>query len=219
MWRFDYADRCKFINLVQLTWHGLACFRLQADGASLITDPVFTGSGLRGPRLAANVVTLADRAAKIELPGSDVPVRLINGPGEYEAAGILVEGTALARGANRVAYRIVIDGISVVTFGMLPTLPPAEAVAALTGSDVLLLPVGGGPVLSAAQATELINLLEPRIVVPCAYRIPGLTLKLEALDKFCKEIGVCPTEELPKLKLTRKDLPAGEMKVIVLAKA
>jgi len=25
-----------------ITWHGLGCFRLQADGATLITDPLFS---------------------------------------------------------------------------------------------------------------------------------------------------------------------------------
>lgn len=206
---------------MQLTWHGVACFRVQTDGASVLIDPVLAGSGLRSPRMNANIIVLTDRAAaeKFEVPATDPRPLVVSGPGEYEAAGILVEGTAIPRGSSRVGYRIIADGISIVALGMLAAPPSAEAMSALAGSDVLLLPVGGGPVLSATQAAQLITQLEPRIVVPCAYRIAGLTLKLDPLDKFCKEIGICPTEELPKLKLTRKDLPAGEMKVVVLAKA
>ena len=204
---------------MQLTWHGLACFRMQADGATLMADPLPNG-GWRGPRLAANLIALTDRAsaATVGAPGGEPPPLVVSGPGEYEAAGILVEGAALPRGGLHVGYRVIVGGITVVTLGMLPTPPPSDALAALTGGDVLIIPVGGGPVLTASQAAHLINVLEPRIVIPCAYRLPGLTLKLDPLEKFCREIGVCPTETIPKLKLTRRELPTGEMKVVVLAK-
>lgn len=206
---------------MQITWHGLSCFRIQTDGAAILTDPVFGGSGLRGPRTAATLIAVTDRAAAatFEMPAGTPPPRTISGPGEYEAAGILVEGIALPRGGNHIAYRIVVDGICVVTLGTLPTPPPAEELAGLIGGDVLILPVGGGPVLNAAQAASLVNLLEPRIVIPCYYRLPGLTLKLDSLDKFCQVIGICPKEALPKLKLQRNGLPTEEMKVVMLAKA
>lgn len=206
---------------MQITWHGLACFRLQSDGTTIITDPLFSGSGLRGPRIAAVLVAVTDRSAagQIDLPDGPPTPRLIAGPGEYEAGGILVEGVALPRGSNHTGYRIIIDGINVVTVGSLAHRLDSEAVSALAGADVLIVPVGGGSVLNGKQAAELVSLLEPRIVVPCFYKIPGLTVKLDSLDKFCQEIGVCPIETLPKLKLTRQDLPAEAMKVVILDKA
>lgn len=203
-----------------ITWHGLGCFRLQADGAILITDPLFSGTGLRGPRLNVNLITLSDQsAAKLDVGSGSPAPRLITGPGEYEAGGILVEGTAVPPFGKTTCYRIIADGLKIIVIGALSTVPKAEDVAALTGGDILLIPVGGGPVLSAAHAASLINILEPRVVIPCYYKIPGLTMKLDPLDKFCKEIGVCPNEELPKYKIARKDLPASEMQVIVLQKA
>ncbi|MDO8560013.1 MAG: MBL fold metallo-hydrolase [bacterium] len=206
---------------MQLTWHGLSCFRLQSDSASIITDPLLSGSGLRGPRISANLVAVTDptTAKHLDLPDGPTAPRLVAGPGEYEAGGILVEGVAAKRGGPLTAYRIIIDGINIVTVGTLGELPDSEAVAALAGADILLVPVGGGSVLSGKQAAELVTLLEPRIVVPCYFKIPGLTVKADPLDKFCQEIGICPKDTLPKLKLTRKDLPAEEMKVIVLEKA
>ncbi|MDD5110022.1 MAG: MBL fold metallo-hydrolase [Patescibacteria group bacterium] len=205
---------------MQITWHGLACFRLQADGAVCITDPIFTGSGLRGPRLNAASITLSDRTTvgKLGSLGDPAP-RIIAGPGEYEAGGILVEGITLSAEGHHTAYRIIADGINVIVVGMLPKLPSPEAAESLAGGDILLLPVGGGPVITAAEAAKLVGWLEPRIVIPCCYKIPGLEIKLDPLDKFCKEMGICPKETLPKLKVSRKDLPADEMKVMVLEKS
>lgn len=204
---------------MQITWYGLACFKIQTDATTLITDPEFSGSGLRGPRLQANVVTFSTGRDWRKLEGGTTPTpRIIHGPGEYEIGGILIEGTAVLPGGAHTCYRVIADGINILALGPLATLPDNGQLATLGGCDVLLVPVGGGPVLPAAAASRLVGLLEPRIVIPCSYRLPGLTVKLDPLDKFCQEIGVCPTEELPKLKLQRKDLPAGELKVIVLAK-
>lgn len=206
---------------MQLSWYGLACFKIQTDTATLITDPEFAGSGLRGPRVQAQLVTYCVNKKPAEPErGAGLPApRVIHGPGEYEVGGILVEGTAVPPGGTHTCYRIIADGIHILALGPLPSLPDNGQLEALSGCDVVLVPIGGGSVLSAAAASQLVGLLEPRIVIPCYYKIPGLTLKLDPLDKFCQEIGICPTEELPKLKLQRKDLPAAELKVVVLAKA
>lgn len=207
---------------MQLTWHGLACFKIQSAGAVLLTDPVFQGSGLRGPRLPATLITLSRPAdaRTLNLSGLNPAPRLIYGPGECEAGGVLVEGVAVPRGnPPHVCYRITVDGLTVATVGALAKLPTEDELQPLVGSDVLLLPVGGGPVLAAAAAARLVSWLEPRVVVPCYYRTEGVTVKLDRLDKFCAEIGTCPTEELSKLKLSRRDLPADELRVVILSRS
>jgi len=45
--------------------------------------------------------------------------------------------------------------------------------------------------------------------------LPGMKLKLDAVDKFVKEMGVKP-EETDKLKLAKKDLPQEETKLVIL---
>jgi L-ascorbate metabolism protein UlaG (beta-lactamase superfamily) len=89
----------------------------------------------------------------------------------------------------------------------------------LDGVDVLLLPVGGGEVMDAKAANEAISEIEPRVVVPLYYDIPGIKAKLASVNVFCKELGVCTREDVNKLKLTKKDLPAEDMLVMVLERA
>ena len=52
------------------------------------------------------------------------------------------------------------------------------------GTDILLVPVGGYYTLDAKQAIEVINQIEPKIVIPMHYKLPGLSFNLAAVDDF-----------------------------------
>jgi L-ascorbate metabolism protein UlaG (beta-lactamase superfamily) len=49
-------------------------------------------------------------------------------------------------------------------------VPSQTQIEALEIVNVLLVPVGGGNSLNAAQAAELVSMLEPNIVVPMHYQ-------------------------------------------------
>jgi L-ascorbate metabolism protein UlaG (beta-lactamase superfamily) len=76
--------------------------------------------------------------------------------------------------------------------------------------------VGGKYTLNAAKAVEVISQLEPRIVIPMHYKIPGIKVDIDGLDKFIKELGIKPRNE-EKLKITKRDLPQEDMELVVLS--
>ncbi len=78
-----------------------------------------------------------------------------------------------------------------------------------------MIPVGGAVTIDAKKATEIISEIEPRIVIPMHYQIPGLKIKLDPLDNFLKVSGL-PSEKTDKLKISKKDLPQEETKIIIL---
>jgi L-ascorbate metabolism protein UlaG (beta-lactamase superfamily) len=88
-------------------------------------------------------------------------------------------------------------------------------VEALTDVDVLLIPVGGMHTIDTSKATEVISLIEPRLVVPMHYKTPVETAKLQSVDKFLKEMGLAPMPPQPELKVTKSSLPE-ETQVVVL---
>jgi len=51
------------------------------------------------------------------------------------------------------------------------------------------------------------------------YKISGVNLKIDGVDKFLKEFGVTQPEKMDKLKISKKDLPQEETKVIILNKS
>jgi L-ascorbate metabolism protein UlaG (beta-lactamase superfamily) len=81
--------------------------------------------------------------------------------------------------------------------------------------DVLMIPVGGQKALNAAQAAEVISLIEPHIVIPMHYSLPGVTIPLDPVSKFLKEMGVTNAEAIGALKLSKSTLPE-ETQIILL---
>ena len=49
------------------------------------------------------------------------------------------------------------------------------------------------------------------------YKVEGLKVKADAVEPFLKAIGA-KSEQMPKFKVNKKDLPVDEMRVVVLEK-
>lgn len=211
---------------MEITWHGLSCFRLTERGqASVVTDPFDESVGYPPLKVRADIVTVSHDA-----PGhNNVKVvrgvqRTITGPGEYEIGGVFVIGAAMVNPNQRkkdnivpnVVYVFDYDGLTVLHLGDLNYVPSQSEVDQLGAVDVVLVPVGGGNGLDSAKAAEVISLLEPSIVIPMHYKTPELNLKLAPVSKFLKEMGVTNPQEEESLKITRSQLPE-QTQVVVLA--
>ena len=180
--------------------------------------------GLKLPSLEADLVTVShdhdDHNNASAVKGNP---RVINCAGEYDVKGIFVEGidsfhdeaNGEKRGGN-IIYRIEIDDISIAHLGDLAHTLDNTELEKLVGTDILLIPVGGHYTLDAKKAVEVISQIEPRMVIPMHYRHPEVKIELDDLEKFIKELGVVPTHE-EKLKISKKDLPAEEMELVVLS--
>jgi L-ascorbate metabolism protein UlaG (beta-lactamase superfamily) len=109
------------------------------------------------------------------------------------------------------------EGVTVGHLGDLDTVPSRKEVDAFGNVDVLLIPVGGGKGLSAAKATEVINLIEPGIVIPMHYSTPDTKVTLDSLGAFLKQIGLSDKAETEEsLKVNKRDIPE-ETRVVVLS--
>jgi len=216
---------------MQITWHGLACFKITGkvggDEVTVVTDPYANSTGLRFPRtMNADIALVSEnRPEQNNVAAIGGNPFIIKHPGEYEVGGAFVYGINIFKNGDKVKdgrrpliYRIEIEGITIAHLGTLYRSLKDEELARLKEIDILTLPVGGGPVISPEQADKLVSQIEPRIVVPMYYALPNLKEKLDKIDKFCKEIGVCGSDHPNKLKISKKDLPQEDMQVIVLEK-
>ena len=70
--------------------------------------------------------------------------------------------------------------------------------------------------LDVKKASQVISQIEPRIVIPMYYKIPGVKEKLDSVENFCKVMGVKSSEKIDRFRIQKKDLPQEEMKIIVL---
>ncbi|MCK6626128.1 MAG: MBL fold metallo-hydrolase [Anaerolineae bacterium] len=212
---------------MEITWYGHACFRLKDRTTSVVTDPYDKTLGLPLPRPKADIVTIShDVPHHNHTDGLKGEFKVIAGPGEYEIGGIFITGIHLAspkKSADKVAqnniYVIYIEDIAVCHLGDLSHVPTQNQVEDLGSIEVLMVPVGGQNTLNAAQAAEVISLIEPYIVIPMHYYLPDLTVKLDPVDKFLKEMGVTKSDTVDTLKLTKAGLPEETQIVLLEAKS
>ena len=205
---------------MELTWYGLSCFRLAERGrASIVTDPYDGNLGLPLLKLRADVVTISHDAPGHNYADAVTGYRYaLNGPGEYEIGSVFITGIATShidQSERNVLYVFNYDGLSIAHLGDLAKVPSQTQIEALEQVNILLLPVGGGNSLNAAQAAELVSMLEPDIVVPMHYQLPGLRLDLDGAERFLKEMGVTDAKEVSSLKVSAGNL-AEETEVILL---
>jgi len=217
--------------ILNILYHGLSCFSIEAKGVSktttLVVDPFDTkGTGLRLPRtLSAEIVAITDNKNKLynNLDAVSEAELVVTEPGEYEKGGVFIYGISVKSDTDEKAeesmiFRFELEGIAVAHLGGLKHKLSDESLSELENIDILLLPVGGGDSIDYKKAAEIANQIEPRIIIPMQYKLPGLTANLDDVQKFLKEYGA-KEETMNKLKISRKDLPEEETKVIVLEKA
>ncbi len=209
---------------MEITWYGLACFRLKSRQLTIVADPYAPEVGLSLPTLRARVVTVSH-----DVPGHNYVKavkgyeHVFDGPGEYEVNGVFITGVATyhkgepGQRERNTVFLYEFDDLSIGHLGDLGTMLDRRQIEAMNSPDVLLVPVGGGDILDASQAVEIITELEPRIVIPMHYDQPGLAFSLDPLEKFLKEMGAEPTEPLPSLKIKKSDLSGDETRVVLLA--
>ena len=208
---------------MEIDWFGLSCFRLRSREASVITDPYEKSIGLKLPRPRGDIVTIShNHAGHDNADGVAGNPKVINGPGEYEISGVFITGVQTYhdkrngkdRGKNTV-YAINIEGINVCHLGDLGHVPTQTQADEIGQVDILLVPVGGGNALNASDAAEVVSLFEPMIVIPMHYRVPDLSVKLDPVEKFIKEMGMKAPPPIESLNLKRDGL-AKEMQIILL---
>lgn len=213
---------------MEIVWYGLGCFRLmERDYPVIVMDPFNEKeSGLRLPGTGADIVTtsrLLEDPTTVTWPGIKGEVRTLAAPGEYEIGGVFLTGVASQRARRRegvseenVIFTINYDGITVCHLGELVRTPTQSQVEAIGRVNVLLIPVGLPGGLSTAMASETVSLIEPDIVIPMQYEVPGLKVDRKPVDGFLKEMGVTHPEPLPSLKMTSGGEPE-ETQIVLLS--
>jgi L-ascorbate metabolism protein UlaG (beta-lactamase superfamily) len=208
---------------LEITWYGQSCFRItERNRVAIVTDPYSDDLGLPPLKVKADVVTIShDSPGHGAVDVIKTDPYILRGPGEYEIGNVFITGIALHNTTVEppvlnVAYLFDFDGLRVLHLGDLGFVPEHAMMEELGEVHVLLVPVGGGNGLKAAQAAEVVGMVGPRFIVPMHFELPGLKVALEPVDKFLKAMGVTRAAEGDTLKFSASDLPE-QGQVVVLA--
>ena len=217
--------------MVDITWHGQACFKIKGRIASVVVDPYESDfTGLKPLKLEADIVCVThnhqdhNNTKAVKTPGGQDPF-VISGPGEFEKMGVNIVGVASfhdnsqgqERGKNTI-YNITVDEMNIVHLGDLGQKKlTQEQVEQLSSCDVLLIPTGGTFTIEGKDAPDIIAQIEPKIVIPMHYKIEGLKFALDPVEKFLAAMGKEKKDTQNKLSISGEKLPE-ELELVLLEK-
>lgn len=203
---------------MHISWLGTTAIKIQAkpfdEDITVVIDPYKPTAGVF-PRSLTPHIALYTRGEAESITLSGNPFVLAT-PGECETKGILITAVN-GDSPDRVFFRLDAEGMSLGHLGLTRASLSDAVREVLSDVDILMLPVGGGDGYDAETAATIVSNLEPRIVIPLAYRSDN-DPKAAVVTDFLKAVGAGSQEAEKKVIVKKKDLPTEETKVIVLAK-
>lgn len=213
---------------MDISWLGQACFKIKGKNVTLVIDPYDPQMlSFKLPKdLEAQILLVSHQHPDHNFTSgvSGNPL-LIQGPGEYEKLGVSFVGinsfhdnkNGEDRGKNTI-YHILMDNINLVHLGDLGHLLTDEQLDEIETTDILMIPVGGNYTIDGETAAKVVAQLEPKIIIPMHYLLPGMNLPIVGVETFLKEMGAEEVAPVAKLSITREKLPE-ESQVVVLSKS
>ncbi len=213
-----------------INWYGQSCFKIQtkpqrgAEEVVIFTDPFDKSIGLKPPQGNADLVLIShdhpDHNNSKALKGSPF---IIDACGEYSFKDVYVEGISTfhdnekgaLRGLNNI-YIIRSEDITVCHLGDLGHILTEKQIDAIDEVDVLMIPIGGKYTLNSKEAEKVIGQIDPKIIIPMHYKIPGLSLELADDTEFAKELGIEVEKGVKKFSFKASDLNNIQNKVIFM---
>ena len=205
-----------------ITFYGEGCFKIQSGETVVLTDPPEAASGLTPPRFKADVTLKTLSSAKNQKTSASQ----IIGAGEYNISGINIFGFPIPEESNdkilKTVYIVEIEDIRLCFLGHIAgTLDPI-IVEHLGEVNVLFMPAGGQPFIDQKTAVRLVKQIEPKIVIPSFFKIPGLKRKSDDIKVFLEEFNSKKEKSATaqdKLTIKKKDLESFKSAQIIALNA
>ncbi|MCJ2513412.1 MAG: MBL fold metallo-hydrolase [Candidatus Thermoplasmatota archaeon] len=179
--------------MLQIRWHGHSCFEIK-DDITLVTDPHDGKSiGIPAPNIEGDIILVShdhydhNSVKTVEKIGSKV----VRDERKRNIYNVVIRGIKTyhdenfgdSRGEN-IIFKFLIDDINFCHLGDLGHILGEDIAEKIGDVDILFIPVGGNFTIDANYAWKIVNLIKPSIIIPMHYKIGGLSLPIDTLDKF-----------------------------------
>ncbi len=187
----------RLTDTLRVKYYGHSSFLISNSDVKIIMDPYKKGA-LDGAinyepiEDVADIVTVShghmDHAGWKEIPGNPV---LVEAAGEKVIKGIRFKGVSAfhdkahgaLRGSNMI-FVVEISGARLVHLGDLGHILTNDQVREIGLVDILMVPVGGYFTIDAEDAWQVVEQLDPLVVVPIHYKTQYVDLPVAELTPF-----------------------------------
>jgi len=204
---------------MEITWHGDRCFTIKGKNTTVVIDPYDKSDHLLEKVKADTVLLTGDYEGTAKLrPGSE-DAHIINWPGEYEISGAAIvaipaytkekeEGDT--KKGRIVLLSFIVDDIRLCHLGNFGGEIDEETMEKIGDVDVLMVPAAGKEAVDSKKAHEIIESIDPRVVVPMHY-------KANEVETLLKQLGITDPKREDKLVISDKaQLPEEKTDFVLL---
>ena len=189
---------------VAIQYLGHTCFLFTGNGLKVLVNPYAASGCTAGytlPDVQPDVVLvssfLLDEGAVDSLAGNP---KVINQRGSHQFQDIKFQGFSLPhdrengrRFGKNIAWRWTQGGVDILHLGGAAGSLTTEEKILLSGTDILLTPVGGGiKAYNPQEARQVVKVLNPKMVIPTHYRTDASSKEscdLAPVDEFVDLVG------------------------------
>jgi L-ascorbate metabolism protein UlaG (beta-lactamase superfamily) len=216
---------------MNIQYYGHSCFKITTkptgrggDDVIIFLDPFDKSIGLRPPQGIADLVLVShDHKDHNNIQAIKGNPQIVNIPGEYSIKGVSITGISsyhdekegMERGLNTI-YILESEELKICHLGDLGCDLNEKQLEKISGSDIVMIPIGGKYTIGAKKAVALIKKIEPAIIIPMHYKVNGLTVDIADEKEFCILMGDCPKEKNNKITLKKKDLVDKKMEIVLM---
>ncbi|MBX4201722.1 MBL fold metallo-hydrolase [Candidatus Saccharibacteria bacterium] len=205
---------------MELQYYGANCLRLSAKKGQIVVDDNLAKLGLKAVTKPSDI----SLRTNMELPEHPETAFRAEMPGEYEVAGVVINGIAARAHMDEegkqsaVIYTIEADDTKVAIIGhVYPNLSESQ-LEQIGLVDVAILPVGGnGYTLDGVGALKIIKQIEPKVVIPTHYNDKAIKYEVPQaeLADAVKSLGMEASETTAKYKIKPAELSDSTHLVIL----
>ncbi len=187
---------------MEIEFFGANCFRIKTKNSSIVIDDNLASIGGKTVTKETDVAIFTNKLLQNDNAVKKARLTL-NSAGEFEIGDISVKAVQTREhldeesAATATVFQCLYEGKSVTILGHIHPDIADNVIELAGGTDVMIVPVGGnGYTLDAVGAVSAIKKIEPEVVIPSQYDIPGLSYEVPAapLEDF-KTASALPTAE------------------------
>jgi len=209
---------------MKIKWLGHSSFLLENErGIKIVTDPFDETLGYKVPRMRAEIVTVShehfDHNYVRGVRGRPVVFKgIVNREShkmEFRGVSSYHDSVYGAKRGPNTIFVIKAEGLNLCHLGDLGHLLSKDKLAEIGPVDVLFIPVGGFYTINYIQATQIIEDIKPKIIIPMHYKTETIKLSLDPVDPFLSNKDNVKRLESNELEVRKNTLPENNQ-ILVL---
>lgn len=212
-----------------IQWLGHSSFLIVSDeGTKIVTDPYepgcYDGTFRYAPiDIWPDIVTVShNHADHCGLSQFTNDFHVVAKPGVTTIKGITITGISSYHNADmsipNIIFMMNVDRVRICHLGDLGYELSPDEIERIGAVDILLIPVGGHYTIDAREATELVNRIRPKVVMPMHYLTERLDFSITPVDDFLRGKENVRRLDTSEYEIIKEQLP-DQTAIVVLKHA